>query len=205
MNTATAVATLDRARARAITRKLAGAADLMLDLVVEAYEGRVWTVLGHDSWPAYVAAEVPALAVIGKGLPIEQRRDAVAVLRTRGLSLRGIAEVLGIAPNTVRTDAGARDVELAEVVGIDGARRAAARATSARRRRRVPLTDRLVELLAAAGPEGLTVREVCERVHESRVEVAPALTRLQRASRVVYLSPARRGLFGRWAAGSVAR
>lgn len=200
---AAAVVHLDRARARAITRRLAGAADVLLDLVVEAYEGRAWAVLGHESWAAYVAAEIPALVVLGGRDRVEQRRAAVAVLRGRGMSLRGVAEVLGVAPNTVRTDAAAAGVELADVVSLDGVRRPAKRTTPARRRRAVPLTGRLVALLAGAGPDGLTVREVCERVHEGRVEVAPALTRLRAAGRVDYRLPERRGQFGRWVAGRI--
>jgi hypothetical protein len=195
---AVAVGRLDVARARQVTKRLRGAADLMLDLVVEAYEGRVWEVLGHDSWSAYVAAEVPALAVIGKGLPVEQRREAVAVLRGRGLSLRGVSEVLGIAPNTVRTDAAAAGVQLAEVIGLDGARRASARTAPARRRRGPAKTDRTVALLAGAGPDGLTVREVARELRCEQHKAAATLTRLEDAERIIYRAPERRGQFGRY-------
>jgi len=203
---AAAPARLEVARARALTRKLAGATDLMLDLVVEAYEGQAWAVLGHQSWAAYVAAEVPALAVIGRGLPVEQRRDAVAVLRGRGLSLRGISEVLGIAPNTARTDAAAAGVQLAAVVSLDGSVRSSSRSSSSSRRRRGPVkTDRTVALLADAGAEGLTVLEVAKALRCPQHMASATLTRLQAAGRVAYLPPARRGLFGRYAAGTVTR
>jgi hypothetical protein len=191
---------LEVARARALTRKLAGAVDLALDLVVEAYEGQAWAVLGHDSWAAYVAAEVPSLAVIGKGLPVDQRRDAVAVLRGRGLSLRGVAEVLGIAPNTARTDAAAAGVRLAEVRSLDGSVRSAS-STSTRRRRGPVKTDRTVALLAGAGPEGLTVLEVARALRCPQHMASATLTRLVAARRVAYLPPERRGLFGRYTAG----
>jgi hypothetical protein len=195
-----APARLEIARARSITRRLAGAADLLLDLVVEAYEGQAWAVLGHASWSAYVAAEVPALAVIGKGLPVEQRREAVAVLRGRGLSLRGVSEVLGIAPNTVRTDAAAAGVQLAEVVSLDGSRRSSARSTSTRRRRGPVKTDRTVEILAGAGPDGLTVREVARALKCPQHMAAPTLKRLDDAGRIVYRRPERRGQFGTYVA-----
>jgi hypothetical protein len=193
------VGRLELARARSITRKLVGAADLMLDLVVEAYDGRVWEVLGHPSWAAYVAAEVPALAVIGKGLPVEQRREAVAVLRGRGLSLRGVSEVLGIAPNTVRTDAAAAGVQLAEVVSLDGSRRSSS-AAPARRRRGPVKTDRTVALLAGAGPDGLTVRDVAKALRCEQHKAAATLTRLEDAGRIVYRPGDRRGQFGRYVA-----
>lgn len=197
---AAAVVQLDEARARAITRKLAGAVDLALDLVVEAYEGRAWSVLGFASWGEYVAVEVPALAVIGKGLPLAERREAVAVLRARGLSLRGIAEVLGLAPNTVR--AALPDEQPAEVVSLDGTRRASQSTSQGprRRRRRVPLTDQVVALLAGAGAGGLSVVEVARALHVERTMIAPTLTRLVDAGRVAYVRPERRGLFGRYVA-----
>lgn len=192
---------LDVARARRLTEQLRGSADLTLDLVVEAYDGRAWEVLGHPSWSAYVAAEVPQLAIIGKGLPLEQRRDAVAMLRGRGLSLRGVSEVLGIAPNTVRADAAAAGVQLAEVIGLDGVRHASSSSSSTprRRRRAVPLTDRVVVLLAAAAEPGLTAREVARELHQPQHIVAPALVRLTQSGRVVYRRPERRGLFGTYA------
>lgn len=199
--TAAAVGRLEVARARALTRKLAGAVDLALDLVVEAYEGQAWAVLGHDSWAAYVAAEVPSLAVIGRGLPVDQRRDAVAVLRGRGLSLRGVSEVLGIAPNTVRADAAAAGVQLARVVSLDGSVRSSSRSSSSRRRRGPVKTDRTVALLLEAGAEGLTVLEVARALRCPQHMASATLTRLQAAGRVGYLPPARRGLFGRYVAG----
>jgi hypothetical protein len=197
--TSTAVVRMDRARARSLTKKLAAATDLLLDAVVEAYEGQAWSVLGFDSWAAYVAAEVPGLAVIGKGLPVEQRREAVAVLRGRGLSLRGVSDVLGIAPNTVRTDAAAAGVVLTAVKSRDGALRPAVAAAPPARPR--PLTDRLVAAVRDAGGEGTTVLELCDRLRVRQSRIAPALVRLDRAGRVSYLRPAKRGQLGRYVAG----
>lgn len=194
---AAAVVTLDRARARALTRKLAGAVDLALDVLVEAYEGRAWAVLGHASWADYVRAEVPALLVIGKGLPVDERREVCADLRRRGLSLRGIGEVLGLAPNTVRAALAGVDELPAEVVSLDGSRRSSTGA--GRRRRRGPVkTDRTVALLAGAGPDGLDVRDVARALKCPQHMAAATLTRLVDAHRVAYRAPERRGLFGRY-------
>lgn len=195
---AAAVVQLDRARALALTRKLSSAVDLALDALVEAYEGRAWSVLGHDTWADYVAARVPALRVIGKGLPADERREVCADLRRRGLSLRGIGEVLGLAPNTVRA-ALAGVVELpAEVRSLDGSRRSAV-AVGQRSRRRGPVkTDRTVELLAAAGPEGLSVVDVARALRCEQHKAAATLTRLEDARRIAYVHPERRGQFGRY-------
>jgi predicted transcriptional regulator len=197
------VVRLDRARARAITRRLRGAVDLALDVLVEAYMGQVWEPLGHASWAAYVEAEVPGLSVIGKGLPLEQRRDAVAELRGRGLSLRAVAEVLGVAPSTVKGDADARGVELAQVLGLDGRRSTTARSSSTSRRRGPVKTDRTVALLLDAGPDGLTVREVARALRCEQHKAAATLTRLHDAGRIGYRAPERRGLFGRYVAGRI--
>jgi hypothetical protein len=194
---AAAVVTLDRARARAITRRLAGAVDVALDLVVEAYEGRAWAVLGHASWADYVAAEVPALKVIGKGLPADERRDVCADLRSRGLSLRGIGEVLGLAPNTVRA-ALAGVEQPAEVVSIDGSRRSSTGTPSDTPRKSPVKTDRTVALLAGAGPAGLDVRDVARALRCEQHKAASTLTRLVDAGRVGYVAPERRGMFGRY-------
>lgn len=200
---AAAVRRLDVARADRITARLSGAADLMLDLVAEAYAGEVWTVYGLPSWAAYVAAKVPALSVIGRGLPLEERRDAVAVLRGRGLSLRAVSDVLGIAPNTVRTDAAARDVAPAEVISLDGSRRSSSSTATAARRRRTPLTDRVITLLTSAGPDGRTVRDVARELRVERHLIAPTLTRLEDAGRIFYRRPERRGQFGTYVAGRI--
>lgn len=195
---AAAVVQLDRARALALTRKLAGAVDLALDALVEAYEGRAWSVLGHETWADYVAARVPALRVIGKGLPADERRDVCADLRRRGLSLRGIGEVLGLAPNTVRAALAGADELPAEVVSLDGSRRSSTSVGGRRRRRGPAKTDRTVALLAGAGPDGLDVRDVARALKCRQHEASATLTRLVDAGRVAYLAPERRGLFGRY-------
>lgn len=196
---------LDRARAKAITRKLAGAADLLLDLVVEAYEGRVWEVLGHGSWAEYTAAEVPGLSVIGKGLPVEARREAVAVLRGRGLSLRGVSEVLGIAPNTVRTDAAAAGVVLAEVRGIDGSRRAPVAGPDRAPAPKLTNVARAVLVLREVGEEGIDAVTMAKRLRKDVRSAAALLCRLSKPEdgRAVYRAPARRGQTGSYVLGRV--
>ena len=198
MSAPAAVVRLDAARARSLTRELQKTLDVAVELVGKLWEGEGWRALGYSSWSAYCATELPQLAVIVRGMPREDRDAKVAELRGRGMSLRGVSEVTGLAPNTVRAAAAAAGVVLAEVRSLDGALRPAAAAAPKQRAARVPTTTRLVGVVAAAGPDGLTVREVCQRARLPREEVAPALVRLFQAGRIDYRRPERRGLFGRY-------
>lgn len=194
MSAAAAVVRLDAARARALTRELQKTLDLAVELVRELHEREGWRALGHDSWPAFCRAELPQLAVIVRGMPREERDAKVSELRAGGMSLRDVAEVTGLAPNTVR--AASRGVVLEKVKSRDGAMRPAT-SSAVKNPATVPTTERLVQLVAAAGP--LTVTEVCRRARLPREVVSPALCRLAAAGRLVYLAPERRGLFGTYA------
>lgn len=199
MSAAAAVVRLDRRRAELLTARLREVLDLAVDLVAELYRCEGWRAMGYDSWSAYCRTELPQLAVIVKGLPREERQAKVAALRADGqLSLRAAAELTGLSPNTVKADTAAAGLQLVAVTrSSDGAVMAAA-APAAARRRGPRKTDRTVELLAAAGPDGLTVRDVARALRCPQHMAAATLTRLVQSARVVYLSPARRGLFGRY-------
>ncbi len=205
MSAPAAVVRLDAARARRLTDQLRETLDLAVELVRELHVGEGWRALGHSSWPEFCRAELPQLAVIVRGMPKVERRAKVAELRASGMSLRDVSEVTGLAPNTVRTDAAAGGVVLEVTRGRDGALRSATATAPATRRRREPKTDRTVALLAGAGPDGLTVRDVARELRCPQHMAAATLTRLEDAGRVVYRAPARRGLFGRYVAGRIAR
>lgn len=69
--------------------------------IADAYACRDWLALGYDNWPAYVEAEFgEQLAQLGRG----ERRQAVADLRSQGMSTRQIADVTGISKGTVGND-----------------------------------------------------------------------------------------------------
>lgn len=204
MSATAAVVQLDRARAERLTEKLRGALDLAVELVRELHAGEGWRAMGYDSWPAYCHGELPQLAVIVRGLPKEERRAKVSELRASGMSLRDVAEVTGLAPNTVRTDSAG--VTLLVTRSRDGALRPATSSPAPAKRRRTgpPKTDRAVALLAGAGPDGLTVRDVARELRCRQHEAAATLTRLEDAGRIVYRRPERRGQFGRYVAGRIA-
>lgn len=200
--TTATVLRLDRKRAEALTRDLREALDLAVELLGRAWRGEAWRALGYGSWAEYCREELPQLAVLVRGMPPEERRPKVAALRAAGMSLRAAAEVTGLSPNTVKADAAGAGVQLAEVIGLDGSRRSAVGSTPSPAKR-TPKTDRAVALVAGAGPDGLTVRDVAKGLRCPQHMAAPTLARLVDSGRLVYAAPARRGLFGRYVAGTV--
>jgi hypothetical protein len=196
--TETAPTILTAEGARRLTARLRDALVVADDLLVQAYKGQAWQALGYATWAAYVTAELPELQLLQ--LRTELRRERVAGLLGQGLSQGAVATMLGVGKGTINRD---RDVALqsgwtppATVLASDGRTMAATQAPAPRRR--VRRTDRAVELIAAAGPDGLDVRGVQAGLRCQRNEASATLTRLHDASRIAYLAPARRGLFGRY-------
>lgn len=181
MTAAPAFAPLDVARARRLTKQLQDALDLSLDLLGQVFDGQAWKVLGHDSWEAYCAKELPQLAQLR--IPLEERRAAVAELRGRGMSLRAIGAPLGLAANTVRADLKAAGVQLATVTSLDGRQRPAA-AAAVEPAPVVSGAQRTVDLVTAAGERGLTVRELCKKTGWHHGQASGQLSRLAKRGRV---------------------
>jgi len=195
VSAARAAAPLDVARVRqriAEARKLlAGARELLAEL----YESRAWVTLGLDSWQELCAQELPELAEL---MTLAERQSLVVELRRdHGLSLRAAAAPVGVAPNTARKWLAEAGVQLATVTSLDGRQRPAAAAAPVKRRRVVKV-DRVVALVAEAGPDGLTVFELMERTRWRQSSAAAALCRLAAAGRIEYRPGARRGQTGRY-------
>lgn len=178
-----------RRRLTAIRNAL-GRADALL---VEAWKARDWLALGHASWKAYVAAELPQLQLLQ--VRAEVRDERIVELAREGMSQGAIADGFGIGRGTVnRALAG---VELDETVTATDGRTMARRAPKAPARRRGPRkTDRTVEL--AQGLDTFDVRDVVHATRWPQHKASATLTRLVQAGRLEYLPPARRGLFGRY-------
>lgn len=199
--TAPAAAILTTTGARRLTARLRDALVVTDDLLVQAYTGQAWAALGYPTWAAYVEGELPELQLLQvKG---ELRRQRVQGLLDNGLSQGAVATVLDVGKGTVNR---AREQLLAggwtppaTVTASDG-RTMAATQTAPAARRRVRRTDRTVELIAAAGPEGMDVRQLQAALRCQRNEASATLTRLHDAGRLAYVAPERRGLFGRYVA-----
>lgn len=193
-----AAAPLDVARARRLTKRLREALSVAVDLLGQAFDGRAWQALGYDSWEAYCAAELPELALLGKGMPAAERRATVAALREgRGMSLRAIGAPLGLSPQTVQRDLAAAGVQLATVTSLDGRQRPGAAAdVEAPGRPRLTNVARAVLYVQEAGEAGRTVHEVTRKLRLHHGATSALLSRLAADGRLVYRRPAKRGQTG---------
>jgi transposase-like protein len=99
--TLAAVGQCSESRARHITEQLRQSLTISANLLMEAYEARVWVTLGYDSWQDYTNAE---LGEVRLRLPREDRREVVASMTEAGMSARAISSALGVSKNTVTED-----------------------------------------------------------------------------------------------------
>jgi hypothetical protein len=92
--------TTARQRLTAIRNALA----LADDLLAQAYAARDWEALGHASWEAYCAAEIPELRHLKLRAP--ERRARIQTLRNAAptISVRELAAATGAAVGTVHGD-----------------------------------------------------------------------------------------------------
>lgn len=106
MNALGMVDPVDRAQARALTIRaeldsMIRSRDVVLEQIERARSEQDDVILGYPSWTAYVATEFgDALAELGR----DDRRDVVAILSGSGMSIRGIASVVGASVGTVHSD-----------------------------------------------------------------------------------------------------
>lgn len=112
---------LNAREARAITERIKSAmGDLMIE-VARAWIGRVWLVLGYESWLDYIKGEFSEAPLF---LPQDQRRAVASLLRSQGMSTRAIGAVTGVHHDTIASDlatVGNPTVnEPVQVTGLDG-------------------------------------------------------------------------------------
>ncbi|MGW4126251.1 hypothetical protein [Nocardia sp. NPDC004711] len=105
--------------ARELTDNIRARVAQVWELVRYAYTGRVWTVLGYDSWDTYCAAEFDGAQL---RIPREDRAEVVASLRDIGMSTRAIAAATGLSQPTVSRELSSSDSNESpdSVVGLDG-------------------------------------------------------------------------------------
>lgn len=168
------------------------------ELLAAAYAARDWAALGHPSWAAYCAHELPELRLLA--LRPEPRNQRVRSLSDAGLSIGAIADALGVGKATAHRALQGHQ-RPATVTSTDGRVRKARSASSPRERAAapVPYVEQLVELLRARGP--LTCTEVERLTRHHHGSASAALHRLAAAGRITYTAPARRGLVGTYSTG----
>lgn len=174
-------ATITKADARRRVRQIRDALAVADDLLAQAFAARDWEALGHASWEAYCAAELPELRHIK--LRATERRARVARLLEAGASTRQIAAATGSSTGQAHNDIKALTAPPAVPA--------------------VPVckTTRALELVAAAGDAGLTVHQLEKRTGWHHGSASAVLHRLAAAGRLTYHRPARRGLVGVYTVG----
>lgn len=116
-----ALATVDQARARAdrIRASAVAVADWLSD-IRGAYASRDWESLGYATWHDYLEGEFGEHRV---SLPVEERREVVAVMSRAGMSTRAIAPALGVSQRTVADDVRSTEQDCSDDERADEPRR----------------------------------------------------------------------------------
>jgi predicted Rossmann fold nucleotide-binding protein DprA/Smf involved in DNA uptake len=178
-------AALQQTTARQRLTAIRNALALADDLLAQAYAARDWEALGHPSWEAYCAAEIPELRHLKLRAP--ERRARIQTLRNAapGISVRELAAATGAAVGTVHADlAGPGDALVPRRGGPSGARTG---------------VSTVARVLAALDRRPADVFTIARKTKLRQAQVSPALSRLAAAGRVAYTPPARRGGTGTYA------
>ncbi len=88
--------------ARALTDEIRQTLRVGHDLIIRAYRGQAWSVLGYRDWDSYCAGEFAEARMIR--LDREQRREIVVEMRKAGMSARSIGSAVGVSVPTVLAD-----------------------------------------------------------------------------------------------------
>lgn len=190
----TRTATLTAKEARTLTARIRDALALADDLLVKAYEGRVWEPLGYATWAAYCEAELPQLRML-KVEPEERAEKWAGQVRV-GLSQGAIADAYGVGKATVSRALAGKDLP-ATATGLDGKVRSTRRSTVPPRNSSTPTAPvpavpdqvsnvvRAVALVAAQGDRGLTVHELCAKTGWHHGSSSGALSKAHRRGLIV--------------------
>lgn len=116
------VTLLSKEEARKLTANLHQNLENAQELIIEAFEKRVWLSLGYKSWNAYITYEFTGLTLTP---PKEDRLTAVVSYAEAGMSTRAISAVTGLSVGSIsRLQSKARETGLLaeerESVGLDG-------------------------------------------------------------------------------------
>lgn len=151
---------LDQLTARRLVSEARNALAVADDLLARLYAGRAWEALGHASWEALCAAELPELRHLK--MRAEARLGRVAALDALGASTREIAAATGSSVGQAHKDR--QRLRVLEPAPVDER----------------PAHVRVVELVAARGARGLTIEEAQRRTGWTYGATSGALSRAER-------------------------
>lgn len=90
---------LSSVEARRITDQIRIGLEGSWQLIVKAFNGRVWIALGYNTWDEYVRREFGNLVL---AVPREGRDEIIVSMREAGMSLRAIAPAVGVSKDTAQ-------------------------------------------------------------------------------------------------------
>lgn len=192
---------LDRRQAEELTRDIRRALEHGVELLVRAWRGRAWEVLGHATWEDYLAAEFGDLRELR--LPTGPRRERVLEFRRAGMPVGAIQAVPGAGSRgTVAGDLkvlredGRLDDEL--VTGHDGRTYRATRPAAPVIDEHTPAgklttVDRVALAVANAGTRGATTLDLMRALKWRQGPASAALSTAAKRGRVVHAGAFRDG------------
>lgn len=122
------VSTFGEAEAREFTEELKADYGSLQTKIVTAWKGRIWLALGYESWQDYLDEEFRDVSLRP---PRELEEQVIGELRAAGMSTRGIASAVDMAPRTVARRVDSSTVpngtagDASRVIGLDGKSRPA--------------------------------------------------------------------------------
>lgn len=190
--------------AHALTENIHTAMGIAQELLRVAFRGRAHEALGFGrglaGWEAYFNAHFAGYVV---ALPAEQRRAQVKAWMAVGASVRVMGVALDASPATISADRKALGGPTAQVHSLDGRNRDAAAASAkaveakaASAKKAVTLTQRIEDMVRAAGPAGMTQKEAMPKLrgyHHGQVSAAFTAVKQQRRT---HLTGERRDGYG---------
>lgn len=84
--------------ARLMTDQIRGRGAELIQLIIRAYQMRIWEPLGYSTWDEYKQAELPDIPL---ALPPADRLAALVELRNAGLTMRAIASVTDLGKSQI--------------------------------------------------------------------------------------------------------
>jgi hypothetical protein len=122
-----------------------------VDLMIKAFDQRIWIPLGYQDWAEYLDGEFGEMR---PKYPVDRRQEMVLRMLTRKMSTRVIGSALGVTQMTIvndkkaLADRGLIAVESGKVKGEDGKEYGAGHSTGGRKPKR--LEDRFESALTKA-------------------------------------------------------